>query len=128
VLGEKLWQLAARHQILCVTHLPQLAAYGDRHFLVAKVESRGRTETGVQPLDPLARGEEIAAMLGGAGAAAALGARELLARADPWKDEQRLKGGDQPPASVSRPPRAGGRGGLRPQAGGRGPARGRPSA
>jgi DNA repair protein RecN (Recombination protein N) len=86
VLGEKLWQLANRHQILCVTHLPQLAAYGDHHVLVSKSEVAGRTETAVRPLAAADREEEIAAMLGSVGEAARLSARELLARAGSWKN------------------------------------------
>jgi DNA repair protein RecN (Recombination protein N) len=87
VLGEKLWQLARRHQILCVTHLPQLAAYGDHHFLVSKAEAKGRTETTVQALATDTRTEEVAAMLGGAGEAARLSARELLEHAAHWKGQ-----------------------------------------
>ncbi len=87
VLGEKLWQLATRHQILCVTHLPQLAAYGDHHFLVSKTETAGRTETAVQAVAADARTDEIAAMLGGAGEAARLSASELLEQADRWKEQ-----------------------------------------
>src|SRR5207237_2677802 len=78
VLGEKLWQLAGRHQILCVTHLPQLAAFGDQHFLVAKAEQHGRTETAVHPLDEAERIEELAAMLGTSGETARRSAQELL--------------------------------------------------
>jgi DNA repair protein RecN (Recombination protein N) len=87
VLGEKLWQLATRHQILCVTHLPQLAAFGDHHFLVSKHEAAGRTETAVQNLQDEGREEEIAAMLGTAGEAGRLSARELLGRAAAWKKQ-----------------------------------------
>jgi DNA repair protein RecN (Recombination protein N) len=87
VLGEKLWQLAARHQILCVTHLPQLAAFGDQHFLVTKKEAGGRTETAVRALGAKDRAGELAAMLGAAGDAALLSARELLKRAEHWKQE-----------------------------------------
>jgi DNA repair protein RecN (Recombination protein N) len=82
VLGQKLWQLAARHQILCVTHLPQLAAFGDEHFLVSKWEQDGRTETAVRALAAAEREEELAAMLGGIGDAARASARALLAEAD----------------------------------------------
>lgn len=84
VLGQKLWQLATRHQILCVTHLPQLAAYGQQHVLVTKAEVGGRTETAVRTLTDAEREEELAAMLGGAGAAARLSARELLTQAAAW--------------------------------------------
>ncbi len=81
VLGEKLRDLATRHQILCVTHLPQLAAYGAQHFVVSKTETAGRTATTVRPLAGAEREAELAAMLGGAGAGARLGARELLEQA-----------------------------------------------
>jgi len=87
VLGEKLWQLARRHQILSVTHLPQLAAFGDQHFLVTKTEVGGRTETEVRALGAKDRVGELAAMLGTAGDAAVLSARELLKRAQHWKQE-----------------------------------------
>jgi DNA repair protein RecN (Recombination protein N) len=50
---------------LCVTHLPQLACYGDAHLKVDKVESGGRTVTRVQVLDERSRVDELAAMLGG---------------------------------------------------------------
>jgi DNA repair protein RecN (Recombination protein N) len=86
VLGEKLWSLATRHQILCVTHLPQVAAFGDQHFLVSKSESGGRTETAVEGLGAAERESELAAMLGGAGKAAQLSARELVARAAKLKE------------------------------------------
>jgi len=88
VLGEKLWQLARRHQILSVTHLPQLAAFGDQHFLVTKTEVGGRTETEVRSLAPKDRAGELAAMLGTAGDATLLSARELLKRAEHWKQER----------------------------------------
>jgi DNA repair protein RecN (Recombination protein N) len=112
VLGEKLWQLATRHQILCVTHLPQLAAYGDHHFLVTKAEANGRTETAVQTLAADARADEIAAMLGGAGEAALLSARELLEQAARWKEkpaktepitQQEPLAKQEPPAKQERP-------------------------
>ena len=86
-VGRSLWLLARRHQILCVTHLPQIAAHADRHFLIAKREREGRTVTEVQPLTPDERVIELAQMLGGSsgGAASLAGARELLARARGWR-------------------------------------------
>ncbi len=48
LVGEKLWQLGSRHQVLCVTHLPQLAAYGNHHFHVYKQIQDGRTMTNVE--------------------------------------------------------------------------------
>jgi len=69
-------------QVLCVTHLPQIAAYADHHFHVAKSEHAGRTETHVKKLSPAARKEELARMLGGtASAKARAHAAELLAAA-----------------------------------------------
>ncbi len=51
VVGQKLWALGQAHQVMCITHLPQLAAFGDRHFKVEKVVRSGRTITVVRPLD-----------------------------------------------------------------------------
>jgi DNA repair protein RecN (Recombination protein N) len=65
VIGEKLWRLGHRHQVLCVTHLPQLAAFGDQHFRVSKQVQEGRTITQVEKLDGDARRQELAQMMGG---------------------------------------------------------------
>lgn len=83
-VGRSLWQLARRHEILCVTHLAQIAAYADAHFRIAKRERDGRTVTEVTRLDREARIDELAQMLAGStgGAAAAASARELLERAE----------------------------------------------
>ena len=64
VVGEKLWQLAREHQVLCVTHLPQLAAFGDQHLRVLKQVQNGRTTTLVEPLGEEKRRNELAQMLG----------------------------------------------------------------
>jgi DNA repair protein RecN (Recombination protein N) len=64
VVGEKLWKLARRHQVLCVTHLPQLAAFGDQHLGIRKKVELGRTRTLVEPLSGAARLDELATMLG----------------------------------------------------------------
>jgi DNA repair protein RecN (Recombination protein N) len=64
VVGEKLWQLARDHQVLCVTHLPQLAAFGDRHIRVMKQVQNGRTLTLVENLEEENRRKELAQMLG----------------------------------------------------------------
>jgi DNA repair protein RecN (Recombination protein N) len=66
VVGRKLRAVAETHQVLCVTHLPQIASFADRHHVVRKREVKGRTVTDVQPLDGQARIEEVARMLGGA--------------------------------------------------------------
>jgi len=78
VVGHKLWRLARNHQVLCITHLPQLAAHGDQHFRVEKVQRGGRTFTTVGPLTPEERLEELAQMLGGATDANRRSASELL--------------------------------------------------
>jgi DNA repair protein RecN (Recombination protein N) len=78
IVGRKLWGLTAKHQVLCVTHLPQLACYGDVHYKVDKVQSEGRTVTRAQVLDEQERIEELAAMLGGPpGEARQRSAREM---------------------------------------------------
>ena len=86
-VGRSLWGLARRHQVLCVTHLPQIAAHADAHYRIAKRERDGRTVTEVERLDREGRIVELAAMLGGGpGDPAALAsARELLDRADVWR-------------------------------------------
>jgi DNA repair protein RecN (Recombination protein N) len=65
-VGRLLAETAARHQVLCITHLPQVASFAQRHFRVAKHEHDGRTVTSVRTLSDDARVEEIARMLGGA--------------------------------------------------------------
>jgi DNA repair protein RecN (Recombination protein N) len=81
VVGEKLWQLARRHEVLCVTHLPQLAAFGDQHYSVRKQVQAGRTTTSVHRLDDSARLDELAGMLGSLTEANRTAARETLAAA-----------------------------------------------
>ncbi len=86
-IGRSLWGLARRHQVLCVTHLPQIASHADAHYRIVKRERDGRTVTEVERLDREGRIVELAAMLGGGpGDAAALAsARELLDRAEAWR-------------------------------------------
>ncbi|MDH5243396.1 MAG: DNA repair protein RecN [Chloroflexota bacterium] len=88
-IGRSLWGLARRHQVLCVTHLPQIAAHADAHFRISKRELDGRTVTRVDRLDREGRIVELAAMLGGGpGEQAALAsARQLLDRAETWRAE-----------------------------------------
>jgi DNA repair protein RecN (Recombination protein N) len=66
VVGEKLKQLAKSHQVICITHLPQIASYADVHYRIEKTVSRGRTTTGIERLDYRGRIQEIARMLAGA--------------------------------------------------------------
>jgi DNA repair protein RecN (Recombination protein N) len=79
-VGRLLSDLARDHQVLCITHLPQIAAGADLHFRVDKRKRAGRTVAGVQWLEPAARIEEIARMAGGATVSDATRrhARELL--------------------------------------------------
>jgi DNA repair protein RecN (Recombination protein N) len=65
VVGRKLRELSKHHQVICVTHLPQIACFADRHHSVKKEVKSGRTVTVVDPLEKDARVEEIARMLGG---------------------------------------------------------------
>ena len=77
-VGAKLWRLATAHQVLCITHLPSLAAWGDQHFRVEKLVDGKRTTTQVTELDQNEQVSELALMLGVTGARAQQGARELL--------------------------------------------------
>jgi len=77
-VGGMLWSLGKRHQVLCVTHLPQLAAFGDLHFHVSKRSENGRTSTQVEQLQGEARVEELAAMLGASTSVTLESAREIL--------------------------------------------------
>jgi DNA repair protein RecN (Recombination protein N) len=65
-VGRKLKALARSNQVLCITHLPQIASFADHHYLIEKHEAGGRAKTQVRPLDPAQRTEEIARMLSGA--------------------------------------------------------------
>jgi DNA repair protein RecN (Recombination protein N) len=65
-VGKKLKALSRTKQVLCITHLPQIASFADRHFLIEKHESAGRTKTTVRPLSSEERRSEIARMLSGA--------------------------------------------------------------
>ncbi len=65
-VGRKLKTLSKSQQVICITHLPQIAAFADQHFLIAKSEKRGRTETSVHRMERVERVEEIARMLSGA--------------------------------------------------------------
>jgi DNA repair protein RecN (Recombination protein N) len=64
VVGQKLWNLGQAHQVMVITHLPQLAAFGDQHFQVQKLIQDGRTITQVKGLDGEDRTLELAQMLG----------------------------------------------------------------
>lgn len=88
VVGEKLWNLTAgRHQVLCISHLPQVAAFADQHFHISKRELESRTVTSVSLVAGDERVDELAAMLDGVpiSTAARANARELLNRVGRWK-------------------------------------------
>jgi len=65
-VGRKLKTLAKRQQVVCITHLPQIAAFADQHFLIEKAEKGGRTRTSVRRMEEGERAQEIARMLSGA--------------------------------------------------------------
>lgn len=80
-VGERLLALSRFHQVVCVTHLPQVAAHADEHIVVGKHVVDGRTATTARRLDPTERAAELAAMLAGEGApGAAHAAAEALLR------------------------------------------------
>jgi DNA repair protein RecN (Recombination protein N) len=89
-VGEKLWGLARTHQVLVISHLPQIAAFADRHLKITKLEAEGRTETRIDQLIDQDRIDEIAAMLDGVPAtdASRQNALEMMRRIDSWKQEQ----------------------------------------
>ena len=103
VVGEKLAALGDRFQVLCITHLPQIAACGRTHFLIEKRVQGLRTVTGVTRLEGEARVAEIARMMGGsaAGVKAMDSARELLDAAEA-KGETRAKAKGESPRGRKR--------------------------
>ncbi len=78
IVGRKLWELGRQHQVLCVTHLPQLAAFGDQHFRVQKNIKGGRTLTQVEVLQGEKRLLELAQMMGEVTEGTRRSAQELL--------------------------------------------------
>ena len=92
VVGEKLWSLSAAHQVLCVTHLPQLASYGDRHFHVRKDIARAHAAARVRLLeDEGERIAEIAEMMGTVGESGWQSAHDILHAAQQRKQESQQK-------------------------------------
>ena len=86
-VAEKMAKIARYKQVLCVTHLPQLAAMADAHYSVEKGEQGGRTLTSVKRLDREQRRREIARLTGGATVSDTMlqGAEELLSQAEQFK-------------------------------------------
>ena len=89
VLGQKLWGLSKSHQVLCVTHLPQIACYADLHAKVIKLASYDRTVTSVETLTGEARITELSQMLGSESGVTRSNAREMLEQAVMWKGSLR---------------------------------------
>jgi len=87
VVGQKLWQLARLHQVMCVTHLPQLAAFGEQHYQVRKLIHDGRTVTSVEDLDNKERIKELAQMLGEVSDSSLSSAQEMIETASQVKDK-----------------------------------------
>ncbi|MBN1344157.1 MAG: DNA repair protein RecN [Phycisphaerae bacterium] len=85
IIGDKLRRLADQHQVICITHLPQIAAYADQHLKVRKVTESGKTRTEVRTIGGQDRVEELAEMIAGANITptSRRQARELLERANP---------------------------------------------
>jgi len=86
VVGRKLWNLAREHQVLCVTHLAQLAAFGDQHLKVEKVVQDQRTSTALTALNNEPRLLELASMLGDISEGTMQSANELLAFVSSHRD------------------------------------------
>ena len=80
MVGNRLQRLGGRFQVLCITHLPQIAAYGGTHFRIEKSVRGGRTLTQVAKVDGTSREDELARMIGGADVSPAVraSAREML--------------------------------------------------
>ena len=97
IVGQKLWQLGRRHQVLCITHLPQLAAYGEQHVHVEKQIQAGRTVSHVRQLEGHERLVELAQMLGGVSEGSLQTAQELLDTV-----QQLAEAGPPPPPPVRR--------------------------
>ncbi len=88
VVGQKLWHLARNHQVFCVTHLPQLAAFGDVHFQVQKLIQDNRTLTRVERLDGEPQLLELSQMLGAVGEGTLRSAHELMQVARQMRKEE----------------------------------------
>lgn len=104
VVGRRLRDLGERHQVICITHLPQIAAFADRHYAVEKRKSGGRTRTRVVAVDGEERVRELARMLGDAdpGAEAIRHAQEILSRATRPSDKERPARGKRVKAARAR--------------------------
>jgi len=87
IVGEKLWMLTRNHQVICVTHLPQIASFADTHYNVSKQIFDERTVTIVNQLRPEQRVRELAHIMGGSVTEFSMkSAEEMLARSYLWKE------------------------------------------
>ncbi len=91
VLGQKLWRLSDRHQVLVVTHLAQLAGFADQHYRVSKHVENNRTVTRAERLDDQGRVNELSAMLGAETDSARQSAYDILMLARRTKEGRRLE-------------------------------------
>jgi DNA repair protein RecN (Recombination protein N) len=91
VVGEKLWGISDRHQVICITHLAQVASFGDAHYAIAKSFSTDRTRTSILLLDNQQRIEELATMLDGVPVSdhSRRSAQEMVGRAHAFKLQAR---------------------------------------
>jgi DNA repair protein RecN (Recombination protein N) len=88
IIGRKLWNLSRNHQVICVTHLPQIAAFADSHYSVTKGSAGDRTISTIKTLDGESGLNELAVMIGGEGFTSSSldTARELMQKAADWKN------------------------------------------
>jgi DNA repair protein RecN (Recombination protein N) len=86
VVGEKLWNLSYQHQVMCITHLPQLAAFGDQHYQVTKEVMDGRTHTEALLIQGVERQNELAQMLGPVSEGTLQSAGEILVMVEQRKE------------------------------------------
>ena len=95
VIGRKLWKLSQHHQVICVTHLPQIAAFADTQYRVSKQTTHDRTVSTIETLEGDARFKELAMMIGGNRytESALKAARELIEGAEAWKKSPKKEQG-----------------------------------
>jgi DNA repair protein RecN (Recombination protein N) len=112
VVGRRLRALGSAFQVLCITHLPQIAACADTHFAIEKRVERGRTRTSVSRLDAGGRVEELGRMLGGATVTEGLraSAREMLSNRQKETGGGGAKGESKTKGESERAKAKGGRG------------------
>lgn len=91
VVGEKLWKMTDDHQVICITHLPQVAAFADSHYVVAKDQRDDRTRTSILLVDEPRQVDELAAMLDGTPVSefSQRSAQDMLRRARDLKEGHR---------------------------------------